>query len=115
VSVQSGGSLVTVTPSSAAPDPSGTALGNSTDGYNSTVPACSSSNYALDGQAAPFCLPTNGSSWIQNTSYPVTWDPDFWPGYAGNVVVALLYAGDDGSSVITQVSAIYRSNSNTVL
>jgi hypothetical protein len=105
VSVENSGVLTTVTPSGAAPpSPSSTGLGNSTGNANATAPACTSSNYALDGEAAPFCLPANGTAWIQNTSQPVTWNPDFWPDYQGTVVIALIYTGADGSNVITQVS-----------
>jgi hypothetical protein len=104
VSVGDGGSLTTIIPtgttsSSVVP----TGVSNSTNS-NNTVPAvCSAVNYALNGSAAPFCLPANGSKWIQDTSNPVTWDPDYWPSYQGNVVIALLYYGKDGSAVITQV------------
>jgi hypothetical protein len=65
--------------------------------------ACTASNYALNGDDAPFCLPANGTAWIKNNSYPITWNPDFWLDYQGNVVLALLYTGQDGSNVITQV------------
>ncbi len=110
VSVGSGGTLSTITPtgtSSFGPAPTG-GLGNSTG--NSTqisAPACSSQNYALNGAAAPFCLPANGTVWVQNTSYPVTWDPSFWPDYQGNVVLALLYTSADGAGVISQVSLFH--------
>jgi hypothetical protein len=57
----------------------------------------------LNGDAAPFCLPANGTQWIKDTNNPITWNPDFWPGYQGNIVLALLYYGKDGSNVITQV------------
>jgi Ykl077w/Psg1 (Pma1 Stabilization in Golgi) len=107
VSVKSGGALTTLTPSGTALSPSATVSGNSTSGFNSTAtsaPACTINNFALGGVLAPFCLPANGSSWIKNNSYPVTWDPSFfWPGYQGKVVIALLYTGKDGSNVITQV------------
>jgi hypothetical protein len=65
--------------------------------------ACTAANYGLNGEDAPFCLPANGTVWIKNNSYPITWNPDFWPDYQGNVVLALLYTGKDGSNVITQV------------
>lgn len=39
----------------------------------------------------------------------MTWNPDFWPGYTGNVVLALLYTGSDGSNVIFQNKDIANS------
>src|SRR5579862_1660210 len=109
VSVESGGSITTVTPSgttSLVLSPTGTF---SINGTNTTISACTPDNYALDGAAQPFCVPANGSAWIKNTSYPVTWNPDFWPGYKGNIVLAMLYTGSDGSNVIFQNKDIANS------
>jgi Ykl077w/Psg1 (Pma1 Stabilization in Golgi) len=111
VSVENGGSITTITPSGTSLVSFPTGLVNSTVGLNSSLPslsACSASNYALNGAAAPFCLPTNGTMWIKNTSYPITWDPNFWPGYNGTIVLALLYAGKDGSNVISQVNSLFQ-------
>jgi hypothetical protein len=86
--------------------PAVTGLGNSTNSNSSepVAPACNASNYALNGSAAPFCLPVNGSKWIKDQTYPITWDPSFWPNYQGTIALALLYTGEDGSNVIMQVN-----------
>lgn len=121
VSVISGGSLTTIEPSgvSSAPVPTASSgLTNSTGGSNVTqanTPACSDANYALNGTFAPFCLPTNGTPWIKDTSYPITWNPSFWPGYTGNLVLAVLYTGKDGSNVITQVHSFTKYASDCVI
>lgn len=112
----SGGSLTTIEPTgtSSAPIPTASSgLTNSTGGSNVTqadTPACTDGSYALNGTFAPFCLPENGTQWIQSTSYPITWNPSFWPGYSGNLVIAVLYTGKDGSNVITQVNKTFSLN-----
>ena len=101
-----GGSLTTIEPSGTSAVPVPTGLGNSTAGSNVTqanTPACTDTTYALDGTFAPFCLPENGTVWIKDSSYPITWNPEFWPGYKANLALAVLYTGKDGSNVITQV------------
>jgi hypothetical protein len=111
VSVISGGSLTTIEPSGSSSVPVPTGVGNSTQSNvtQADTPACVVANYALNGTFAPFCLPTNGTAWIKDTSYPITWNPGFWPGYSGNLVIAVLYTGKDGSNVITQVRRFDRS------
>lgn len=111
LSVESGGVLTTITPTGTSLSPSATGVTNSTFGPNSTVPAppaCIAADYALNGALAPFCEPKNGSAWIKNNTYPITWNPNFWPGYQGKVVIALLYTGQDGSNVITQVGSPFQ-------
>ena len=108
MSVISGGSLTTIEPSGSSSLPVPTGVGNSTQSNvtQADTPACVVANYALNGTFAPFCLPTNGTAWIKDTSYPITWNPGFWPGYTGDVVIAVLYTGKDGSNVITQVRRV---------